>query len=267
MDENKKNIEPDEREFWTIDEMINSLQHYKEQFSGDMKVTGPNGRPVIVYYDVMNKKLKVKELKDSVIRNEEFDCKAEDKYNHHFTKEWTHPITGETMTEEVTVTLSDEKKMSDDLEKQWNIDLQKLLDTAAKNELEFKVANHIYNAVVDYALKNDKSYHQTLKKNDFDEIVDKQFRDFARTCECPIMCTNSTICNILRINAVSEEKVNASGIVPVSVLTLEYPDYTQKQVTLFWRTVMHRNDTNAILYDMNNPKNCMYIIFDLKKIK
>ena len=53
----------DEREFYTIDEMINALQSYKEQFSGDMIVMGPNNLPIVPYYDVMYKKIRMKELK------------------------------------------------------------------------------------------------------------------------------------------------------------------------------------------------------------
>jgi len=53
----------DEREFYTIDEMINALQSYKEQFNGDMLIIGPSKLPIVPYYDVMYKKIRMKELK------------------------------------------------------------------------------------------------------------------------------------------------------------------------------------------------------------
>ena len=53
----------DEIDFLTIDEMINSLQLYKEEHGGDTLVIGPNNLPVFAYYDVMYKKIKIKEQK------------------------------------------------------------------------------------------------------------------------------------------------------------------------------------------------------------
>ena len=53
----------DEREFYTIDEMINALQNYKEQFNCDMLIIGPNKLPIVPYLDVKYKKIRMKELK------------------------------------------------------------------------------------------------------------------------------------------------------------------------------------------------------------
>jgi len=53
----------DERECYTIDEMINALQSYKEQFNGDMLIIGLNNLPIVPYYDVMYKKIRMNELK------------------------------------------------------------------------------------------------------------------------------------------------------------------------------------------------------------
>ena len=53
----------DERECYTIDEMINALQSYKEQFNGDMLIIGSNKLPIVPYYDVMYKKIRMNELK------------------------------------------------------------------------------------------------------------------------------------------------------------------------------------------------------------
>ena len=53
----------DEKDFYTIDETIRSLQLYKEEHGGDTLVIGPNNLPVVPYYDVMYKKIKFTEPK------------------------------------------------------------------------------------------------------------------------------------------------------------------------------------------------------------
>ena len=53
----------DERECYTIDEMINALQNYKDDFGGDMLIIGPNNLPIVPYYDVMYHKSRMNELK------------------------------------------------------------------------------------------------------------------------------------------------------------------------------------------------------------
>lgn len=52
-----------EKDFYTIDEMIRSLQLYKEEHGGDTLVIWPNKLPVVPYYDVMYKKIRFTELK------------------------------------------------------------------------------------------------------------------------------------------------------------------------------------------------------------
>ena len=53
----------DERDYYTIDEMINALQSYKEQFNGDMLIIGPNNLPIVPYFDIKYNKIRMKELK------------------------------------------------------------------------------------------------------------------------------------------------------------------------------------------------------------
>ena len=53
----------DERDYYTIDEMIKALQNYKEQFNGDILIIGPNKLPIVPYYDVMYNKIRMNELK------------------------------------------------------------------------------------------------------------------------------------------------------------------------------------------------------------
>jgi hypothetical protein len=53
----------DERNCYTIDEMINALQSYKEQFNGDMLIIDMNNLPIVPYFDVKYNKIRMKELK------------------------------------------------------------------------------------------------------------------------------------------------------------------------------------------------------------
>ena len=179
-----------------------------------------------------------------------------------FSQKWVHPITGEEMIENASVSIVEEQKMMvADLKLQWGIDADSVLGKAGSKEIEFKINKKRIDAIWEYALKW-KRLAEPRSIAEFREILEK-FASDADGNHLKLYVT-PRMCYLLDKEDFPESAIMMGNDVAFKLLRVLNMKDGQTQCEMFIMPDSYFNQTEAVIYDEDKPKDCLVLMYKEK---
>ena len=184
----------------------------------------------------------------------------EEKVKKNYETQWTNPITNETSTIEVATAITREQQQ--DLQKQWGIDVQKMLDNAAQKELEQMSERQTLDTIKEYAVENNQCTESTVsKKNATADDIYAPIKDFIIKCKRPVIYTNIMVVNLLHETLTKTVDFQHGG---GSYCIGNYKFNDKVTLEIFCNPLMPAADTEALVYDLDDPKQSLFVKYTLE---
>lgn len=172
---------------------------------------------------------------------------------------WTNPITNETSTIEVTAATSEQQQQD---MKQYGIDISKMLDNAARKELEQMSERKTLDTIKEYAVENNQCAECTVSKAKAtaDDIY-APIKDLVIKCKRPVIYTNIMVVNLLHESLTETVDFQHGG---GSYCVGNYKFNDKATLEIYCNPLMPASETEALVYDQDDPKKSLFMKYTLK---
>lgn len=179
-----------------------------------------------------------------------------------FSQKWVHPITGEEMKENASVSIvEDQQMMVADLKLQWGIDADSVMEKVGSKEIEFNINKKRIDAIWEYALKW-KRLAEPQSIAEFREILEK-FASDADGNHLKLYVT-PRMCYLIDNEDFPESAMMMGNDVAFKLLRVLNMKDGQTQCDMYIMPDAYFNQTEAVIYDENKPKDCLVLMFKEK---
>ena len=190
---------------------------------------------------------------------------------------FTNPITGEEKIMSVQAALPDEQLK---VCVKFGIDVDSMTEKAIQKELDYRVGSEHTNIIIEYAKNSNNVFDVDLSNNLLNiqdstgykaEKIIQSIYKFITSCRNPVVYTNIAIsCILCDSKILTEYKNNYSN--PCESYTYQIGEKTVKvndsggkdkelRIPFFCIPSWEYDRTEMLIYDLNNPKLCLYVDF------
>ena len=146
--------------------------------------------------------------------------------------------------------------------KQYGIDISKMLDNAAQKELEQMSERKTLDTIKEYAVENNQCTESTVsKKNATADDIYAPIKDFVIKCKRPVIYTNIMIVNLLHETLTETVDFQHGG---GSYCIGNYKFNDKVTLEIFCNPLMPAADTEALVYDLDDPKQSLFVKYTLE---